>query len=155
MTVVSNDANVTTNKDGSITMTNTTTTQTCTFNQAGNMIGGQYQTEGAALTIGANGQATTQSISNSGALTLGNAMHQFGAQAVGMFQGGFADTRGTLARFPGTVAADAKAHPTRYALRVVEVGALFVPVAQEAEGFKMSLELHWAAVELAKALAGE
>jgi len=34
----------------------------------------------------------------------------------------------------------------------VEVGLLFVPVAQEAEGFKLSLELHWAAVELVNAL---
>jgi len=153
--VVSNDASVTANKDGSISMTSTTTTQTYTFNQAGNMTGGQYQTEGTALTIGANGQTTTQPITDSGKLTIVNAMHQFGAGAVEMFQSGFADTRGTLARFPGTVAADAKAHKGRYFFQVAEVGLLFVPVAQEAEGIKMSVELHVAFVELAKALAGE
>jgi RHS repeat-associated protein len=151
VTVVSRDANVVTNQDGSITMTSTTTTQTYTFNQGGNMIGGQYQTEGTALTVGTNGQAT-KPISDSGTLTLGNAMHQFGAQAVDQFQSGFADTRGTMARLPGTVAADAKAHPGAYIFKAAEVGALFVPVAQEAEGVKLSLELHVGLVELADAL---
>jgi len=47
-----------------------------------------------------------------------------------------------------------KAHPLEYAARVAEVGALFIPVAQEAEGIKMSLELHVAAVELVRAVEG-
>lgn len=48
--------------------------------------------------------------------------------------------------------ADAKAHPWEYVGRVAEVGALFLPVADEVEGYKLSLELHVAVVELAKAL---
>ncbi|HKS65627.1 MAG TPA: RHS repeat-associated core domain-containing protein [Candidatus Acidoferrales bacterium] len=49
---------------------------------------------------------------------------------------------------------DIRAHPGEYIFKAGEVGALFVPVAQEAEGFKLSLELHVAAVELMKALEG-
>jgi RHS repeat-associated protein len=155
VTVVTTDAGVTTNKDGSTTLTSTTTTQTYTFNQAGNFTGGQYQTEGTTTTIGANGQTMTQPVTGSGTLTVRNAMHQLGVGAVDMFQAGFADTRGTLARFPGIVAVDAKANPRKYFGAVGEIGLLFVPVAQEWEGLKMSLELHWAAAELTKALAGD
>jgi len=149
--VVSNDATVHTNKNGSITITSTTTTQTYTFDQSGNMINGHLQTVGTQLTIGPDG-AQSEPINASSQLTLGDAMHQFGAQSVDMFQSGFDDTRGAMARFPGAVAADAKAHPRTYLGAAAEVGLLFVPVAQEAEGFKLSLELHAAAVELVHAL---
>ena len=49
---------------------------------------------------------------------------------------------------------DIRAHPGEYIFRAAEVGALFIPGAQEAEGFKMSVELHVAAVELVRALEG-
>jgi len=116
------------------------------------MTSGHYKTEGKALTIAPNGQATTQPISASGELTTRDAMKTFGTQYVGMFQGHSDDTRGTLARFPGTVAADARAHPWGYVFKAAEVGALFVPGAQEYEGLKLSVELHVAAVELIDAL---
>lgn len=92
-------------------------------------------------------QYTTQAINSSRTLTPAEATRTLGGTDFSHM-----DTRGTLARFPGTVAADAKAHPLQYLFKAGEVGALFFPVAQESEGFKLSLELHVAAVELVKAL---
>ena len=51
--------------------------------------------------------------------------------------------------FPGAVAADARAHPYRYAFKVVEVGGLFVPVAGEYELYKAGAEVVVAGGELA------
>ncbi|HEV2288628.1 MAG TPA: hypothetical protein VGR81_06710 [Candidatus Acidoferrales bacterium] len=146
VTLRSTDANVTTNKDGSITMTTTATTQTYKFNSAGNLISGQSQTVGTAFTMKGD-QYTTQAINSSRTLTSAEATRTLGGTDFSHM-----DTRGTLARFPGTVAADAKAHPFQYLFKVGEVGGLFFPVAQEYEGFKLSLELHVAAIELVKAL---
>jgi hypothetical protein len=148
VTLTSTDASVTTNKDGSITMTTTTTTQTYNFNQAGNLISGQSQTVGTAFTMKGD-QYSTKAINSSSQLTARDAVRTFGGTDFSHL-----DTRGMLARFPGTVAADAAAHPVKYGAKVAELGALFIPGAQEAEGFKLSLELHVAAVELVNALEG-
>ena len=88
-------------------------------------------------------------------LTYADAEGQFGRDNLLAFQNSFLDRRGTASRFPGQVATEAKEHPGRDVGRVVEVGFLFVPVAEEVEGIKMSVELHWAFVELLKALEGE
>ncbi|MFZ0213469.1 MAG: RHS repeat-associated core domain-containing protein, partial [Candidatus Acidiferrales bacterium] len=142
VTLTSSDANVTTNKDGSITMTTTTTTQTYKFNSAGNLISGQSQTVGTAFTM-KDGQSTTQAINSSRTLTPAEATRTLGGTDFSHM-----DTRGTLARF----AADTRAHPGEYVSAAGEIGLLFVPVADELEGFKLSLELHVAAVKLAIAL---
>jgi RHS repeat-associated protein len=114
VTVVSKDATVNTNKDGSITTTSTTTTQTYTFDQSGNMTNGHQQTVGTQLTMGPDG-AQSNPINASSQLALRDAMHQFGAQYAEMFQNGFADTRGMWARYPGAQWQDIKNHPGRYA----------------------------------------
>jgi len=132
VTVKSNDAQVITNPDGSITMTSTTTTQTYKFNQKGQMIYGREVTLGEQLTIGPRG-TPSRPIHAARDLSGIDAMHQFGTGYVDMFQRGYEDTRGTLARVPGDVAADARAHPWKTAGTVGEVGLLFMPVAQEYE----------------------
>jgi len=151
VTVKSNDAQVTPNPDGSITMTSTSTTQTYKFNQKGQMIDGHQETVGESLTIGARA-TTSQPINASRDLSTRDAMHQFGIQYVDMFQRGFEDTRGTLARYPGVQAADVRAHPGRYALKGVEVGALFTPGGAY-ELPKVIIEVGVASVELARELA--
>jgi RHS repeat-associated protein len=124
--VYSSTETTTTNADGSTTFTDTTTTNTYTFNQAGNMTG-QQQTETTSYTTSQSGDIQTSHSTTTKSLTYGDAAQQFGANNLGAFQHSFDDTRGTLGRLPGTVAADAHAHPWAYTFHVVEIGAAFTP----------------------------
>jgi hypothetical protein len=139
--VYSSTQTKTTNADGSTTITGTFTVQTYNFNQAGEMTSATQQTEVTTSTISQSGTTNqTQTSETSTTLNRNDAIRQFGNENLGAFQQSFIDTRGTLARLPGTVAADAHAHPWAYAGHTVELGALFVPVAGELELYKAAVE---------------
>jgi hypothetical protein len=92
-----------------------------------------------------------QQSSSTTSLGYANAVRQFGATNLVSFQSNmlWSNTPG----FWATTAQDARAHKWQYVARGAEIGLLFVPVAQEAEAFKLSLELHIAVVELLQASA--
>jgi hypothetical protein len=144
VTLTSTDASVTTNKDGSITMTTTTTTQTYKFNSAGNLISGQSQTVGTAFTMKGD-QYSTQAINSSSQLTSRDAV-----RALGGADFSHLDTRGMLARFPGTVAADAKAHPRTYLMHVIGFAMPAFDLGELVEGGITGVEALYDAYELEK-----
>jgi RHS repeat-associated protein len=140
VTVYSSTDTKTTNADGSTRFTDTTTTNTYTFNQAGNM-SAQQQTDTKSWTATQGGGMQTSSSTTTTSLSFQDASRQFGASNLGAFQRSFLDTRGTLALFPGTVAADARAHKGAYIAHGGEIGLLFVPVAGEVEAYKAGVEV--------------
>jgi RHS repeat-associated protein len=136
------------------TTTTTTVTTTAYFSQEAGHEGqflGAYQNTATSTVQGPNlvtGSSTVVA-STSSTVSLGVAA---ASTAIGSPR---FNTAQKLAASPDRVAyflrqskQDVIRHPFKYLFKAGEVGLLFIPVAQEAEGFKMSAELHAAVVEL-------